>query len=146
MDSTYRDRGLEGLNETSTSESFQASESTNSIYFYDDTFESVDIPENKVAEAQNYSHKDIHDDFDIEEFNHDQTHHQETKEMDAHDHLFASYAKVFKSFSRKNQVMLKYELAKLFAEVEMKELNETSRTTIVKSPAKSEDGFTISAE
>jgi len=43
---------------------------------------------------------------------------------DSVDHLFLSYAGTFKMFSERNQIKVKVELAKLFADMELKELNE----------------------
>lgn len=43
---------------------------------------------------------------------------------DAADNLFTSYAQTFKKLSLKNQVFVKLELAKLFAEIELKDAEE----------------------
>lgn len=43
---------------------------------------------------------------------------------DSVDHLFLSYAEMFKTFSERNQIKLKLELAKLFADMELKEIDE----------------------
>lgn len=43
---------------------------------------------------------------------------------DSVDYLFLSYAGTFKKFSEKNQIKLKVELAKLFADMELKEIDE----------------------
>ncbi|XP_008183728.1 transcription factor Adf-1 [Acyrthosiphon pisum] len=43
---------------------------------------------------------------------------------DSVDHLFLSYAGTFKKFSERNQIKVKVELAKLFADMELKELDE----------------------
>jgi len=45
---------------------------------------------------------------------------------DSVDHLFLSYAGTFKKFSERNQIKVKVELAKLFADMELKELDELS--------------------
>lgn len=44
--------------------------------------------------------------------------------FDAVDHLFQSYADTFKQFSERNKIMIKVELAKLFADTELKEIEE----------------------
>lgn len=43
---------------------------------------------------------------------------------DSVDHLFLSYAGTFKKFSERNQIKVKLELAKLFSDMELKELDE----------------------
>jgi hypothetical protein len=43
---------------------------------------------------------------------------------DSVDYLFLSYAGTFKKFSERNQIKVKLELAKLFSEIELKELDE----------------------
>ncbi|KAL4113374.1 hypothetical protein QTP88_017006 [Uroleucon formosanum] len=43
---------------------------------------------------------------------------------DSVDHLFLSYAGTFKKFSERNQIQIKLELAKLFGDMELKELDE----------------------
>lgn len=51
-------------------------------------------------------------------------------ECDAIDNLFKSYAQIFKMFSLKNQILFKVELAKLFSEIELKELEERAQVDI----------------
>lgn len=46
------------------------------------------------------------------------------KNYDGVDHLFLSYAHTFKKLPQRKQVMLKLELAKLFAEVELSQYDE----------------------
>lgn len=48
------------------------------------------------------------------------------EQSQAVDLLFKSYAETFKSFTVKNQVLLKVKLAKLFADAELDEMNEPS--------------------
>ncbi|XP_025420191.1 uncharacterized protein LOC112690392, partial [Sipha flava] len=51
----------------------------------------------------------------------------ENKKKPTHDsvnHLFLSYAGTFKKFSERNQIQIKLELAKLFGDMELKELDE----------------------
>ncbi|CAH2088768.1 unnamed protein product [Euphydryas editha] len=45
------------------------------------------------------------------------------------DNLFKSYAQTFKKLSLKNQVFVKLELAKLFAEIELKDAEEKDQIT-----------------
>jgi len=48
---------------------------------------------------------------------------------DSVDHLFLSYAGTFKKFSERNQIKVKVELAKLFADIELKELDERGHSS-----------------
>jgi len=53
---------------------------------------------------------------------------------DSVDHLFLSYAGTFKKFSEKNQIKLKVELAKLFADMELKEIDERGTSSSLSLP------------
>lgn len=52
-----------------------------------------------------------------------------TQNYDSVDHLFLSYAETFKKFSERNQVELKLQLAKLFADAELIEIEERSQSS-----------------
>jgi hypothetical protein len=66
---------------------------------------------------------------------------QEQKQTcDAVDLLFLSYAKTFKTFSLRNQTIMKISLANLFAEAELRDADERSASRNSAIPSSSESG------
>lgn len=65
---------------------------------------------------------------------------KESKNCDATDHLFLCYSQTFKTFTPRQQALLKIELAKLFANAELEQLENTESSVVIKTEYYGQDG------